>query len=91
MNNPSNFQSSIESGPYKEVLYLRLSDFHKMTVTVKKTTFQKLDTKIIHYRDYQKYCNYSFRQDVLSTLVIENMNLSNGDYMLLSCHVRVSE
>ena len=49
-----------------------------MTVTVMKTTFQKLDPKIIHYRDYRKYCNYSFRQDLLSTLEMENINLSNG-------------
>ena len=91
MNNPLNVQSLIESGPSKKVFYLRLSDFHKMTVTVKKVIFQKLDTKIIHYRDYQKYCNYSFRQDVLSTLVNENMNLGNGACMLLSCLVRVSE
>ena len=44
-NSPLSFQSSgvIETG---------LSDFHKMTVTVMKTTFQKLDPKIIHYRDY---------------------------------------
>ena len=70
-NSPLSFQSPgvIETG---------LSDFHKMTVTVMKTTFQKLDPKIIHYRDYQKYCNDSFRQDLLSTLVMENINLSNG-------------
>ena len=43
-----------------------------------KTTFQKLDPKIIHYRDYRKYCNDSFRQDLLSTMVMENINLSNG-------------
>ena len=48
-----------------------------MTVTVMKTTFQKLDRKIIHYRDYRKYSNYSFRQDLLFTLVMENINLSN--------------
>ena len=65
------FQSSgvIETG---------ISDFHKMTVTVMKTTFQKLDPKIIHYKDYRKYCNYSFREDLLSTFVMENINLSNG-------------
>ena len=65
------FQSS-------DVIETEISDFHKITVTVVKTTFQKLDPKIIHYRDYQKYCNYSFRQDHLSTLVMENINLSNG-------------
>ena len=65
------FQSSgvIETG---------LSDFHKMTVTIMKRTFQKLDPKIIHYRDYRKYSNYNFTQDLLPALVMENTNLSNG-------------
>ena len=45
---PLSFQSSgvIEGG---------LSDFYKMIVRVMKTTFQKLDAKIIHFRDYRKY------------------------------------
>ena len=69
-NSPLSIQSSgiMEPG---------LSDFHKVTVTVMKATFQKLDPKIIHYRNYQKYNNYSYRQDLLSTLVMENINLSN--------------
>ena len=49
-----------------------------MTVKVMKISFQKLDPKIIHYRDCRKYNNYSFRQDLLSTLVMENINSSNG-------------
>ena len=46
-NNPNSFQNSgvIETG---------LSDFHKMTVTVMKTTFEKLKPNIIHCRDYRK-------------------------------------
>ena len=69
-NSPLSFQSSgvVETG---------LSDFHKMTVTVMKTT-QKLDPKIIHCRDYRKCSNHSFRQDLLSTLVMKNINLNNG-------------
>ena len=70
-NSPLSIQSS-------GVMETGLSDFHKMTVTVMKETFQKLDPKIIHYRDYEKYNNYSFRQILLSTLVMENTNLSNG-------------
>ena len=70
-NSPLSFQSSgvVETG---------LSDFHKMTVTVMKTTTQKLDPKIIHCRDYRKCSNYSFRQDLLSTLVMKNINLNDG-------------
>ena len=69
-NSPLSFQSS-------GVIEIGLSNFHKMTVTAMKTTFQKLDPKIIRYRDYRKYCNDSFRQDRLSTLVMENIKLSN--------------
>ena len=65
------FQSS-------DVIETGLSDFHKMIVAVMKATFQKLDPKIMHYRAYRKYDNYSFRQDLLSTLIMENVNLSNG-------------
>ena len=60
------------------VIKTRLSDFHKMAVTVMKSTFQKLDPNIIHYRDYRKYNKYSFRRDLLSALVTENISLSNG-------------
>ena len=44
-NNPNIFRNSgvIETG---------LSDFRKMTVTVMKTTFEKLKPNIIYYRDY---------------------------------------
>ena len=70
-NSPLSFQSS-------DVIETGLSDFHKMTVTFMKTTFQKLDPKIINYRNDRKYCNDSFRQDLLSPLVMENINLSNG-------------
>ena len=44
-NNPYSFQNSfvIETG---------LSDFHKMTVSVMKTTFKELKPRIIQYKDY---------------------------------------
>ena len=47
-NSPGSFQSScaIETG---------LSDFHKMTVTVMKTSFQKLKPRVIIYRDYDSF------------------------------------
>ena len=30
-----------------------LSDFHMMTVTVMKTTYEKLKPRIVNYRDYK--------------------------------------
>ena len=53
-NSPYSFQNScvIETG---------LSDFYMMTVTVMKTTYEKLKLKIVNYRDYKNVCN-----DILS-------------------------
>ena len=57
-NKPPSFQHScvIETG---------LSDFHKMTVTVMKTFFEKLQPRVVNYRDY-KYFENDFRTDLLS-------------------------
>ena len=41
-----------------------LSDFHKMVVTVMKTTFPKAQPKIIYYRDYKNFDIYNFRTDL---------------------------
>ena len=62
-----NFQSScaIETG---------LSDFHKMTVTVMKTTYEKLKLKIVNYRDYKNFCNKTIRLIILEKLTEENIN-----------------
>ena len=57
-NSPYSVQSSC-------VVKTGLSDFHKMTVTVKKTTYEKLKPRIINYRDYQNFCNDTFRQILL--------------------------
>ena len=68
-NSSSSFQNSraIETG---------LSDFHKMTITVMKTTFQKLKPKLIYYRDYSRFSNDKFREEccpnyLLKTLVTQ--------------------
>ena len=72
-NSPYSFQNScvIETG---------LSDFHKMTVSVMKTTFQKLKPKIVNYRDYSGFSNDDFRKNLLHNLSLEiiNTNDSNG-------------
>ena len=70
-NNLLSFQSSglIETG---------LSDFHKVIVTVMKTTYQMLDPKITHYRNYNTFCNDNFREHPLLALVMENFDTNNG-------------
>ena len=41
-----------------------LSDFHKMAVTVLKTTFPKAQPKIIYYRDYKNFDLSMFRNEL---------------------------
>ena len=55
-NSQRSFQSScaIETG---------LSDFHRLTVTVMKAFLRKLKPKVIHYRNYKRFCNKSYRND----------------------------
>ena len=45
-----------------------LSDFHKMVVTVMKTTFPKAKAKVIYYRDYKNFDLYKFRSDLREQL-----------------------
>ena len=56
-----------------------LSDFHNMTVTVMKTTFEKLNPNIIHYRDYRKFSNDKFRENLISSLSTENIRVECND------------
>ena len=65
-NSRYSFQNSfaIETG---------LSDFHKMTVTVMKTTYEKLKPRITNYRDYKNFCNDTFRQKLLEKLATESI------------------
>ena len=72
MNSPNSFQNSgvVETG---------LSDFHRMIVTVMKTSFQRLPPKIRHYRDYSNYGNNTFHVSLfneLSNLSIEAIDLN---------------
>ena len=67
-NSHYSFQNScvIETG---------LSDFHNMmTVTVTKTTYEKLKPRIVNYRDYKFFFNHTFQQILLEKLSTENIN-----------------
>ena len=65
-NQPSCFQHS-------KVFEIRLSDFHLLTVTELKMSFQKLLPKIINYRDYKNFDNEIFQSDIWE------MNLNTTD------------
>jgi len=41
-----------------------LSDFHKMVITVLKTSFKKSQARYISYRDYSKFNNNLFKDDL---------------------------
>ena len=58
-NCPGSFQNScvIETG---------LSDFHKMIITVMKTSYRKIEPRVIKYRDYKSFSNEQFRESLLN-------------------------
>ena len=66
-NKPKSFIKSI-------VVETGLSDFHKMTITIMKLFFTKQMPNIIKYRDYKKFSNQSFRND----LVLEISKLTSS-------------
>ena len=79
-NKPQSFQHScvIEAG---------LSDFHKMPVTVMKTFFKKLQTRVVNYRDYKYFEDDRFKTDLLSELGKGNIerNKSGLNTLLNAC------
>ena len=41
-----------------------LSDFHKTVVKVMKTTYRKLEPRIVYYRDFKYFCSNSFKESL---------------------------
>ena len=68
-NVPQRFQGSCAIGT-------GLSDFHRMILTVRKTSFKMLESKIISYRNYKNFSNESFRKSLLLKLA-QNSNSTN--------------
>ena len=67
--NPNSFQNS-------GVIEIGLSDFYKMTLTIMKTTFEKLKPNIIHYRDYRKFSNDKFRENLIPVYQLRILELT---------------
>ena len=55
-----------------------LSDFHKMIVTVLKTTYPKAQPKVVDYRDFSKYKVIDFQQDLKVKLEAEDCATYNS-------------
>ena len=54
-----------------------LSDFHKMVLTVLKTTYQKAGPTVVNYRDCKKFFELTFKQDLRAELeIIESSDLN---------------
>ena len=51
-----------------------LSDFHKVTIRVMKTTFQKLKPHLIYYQDCSMFSNDKFRGKPLPKVSVENIS-----------------
>ena len=60
-NSPLSFQNTA-------TVTTGLSDFHKLVVTVMKTTFPKMKPRIIYYRDYKKFNLQEFRRELRNEL-----------------------
>ena len=54
-----------------------LSDFHRMTITVMKMHFQKVQPRVINCRYYKRFQNENFRVDLLFQLF--KLNIRNDD------------
>ena len=79
-NRPRSFQNSgvIETG---------LSDFHKLTITVLKTSFRKKPPKIISYRSYKTFSKINFHDLEYYISGIDIFNTSNDDFVNVFMHI----
>ena len=59
------------------VISVGLSDFHKMIVTVLKTTIVKGESKQIIYRDFKNYDDRMFQDDLVSNTNADAENKIN--------------
>ena len=64
-NSPHSFQNTV-------TISTGLSDFHKMIITVLKSSFIKLKAREMYYRDYKNFSTSSFREDL--TLSLDRIN-----------------
>ena len=60
-----------------------LSDFHKMIITVMRTTFPKAEPRTIKYRNYSKYSKVAFRNDLGKRLKNQPTNYDTFEEIFL--------
>ena len=66
-NKPLYFQMTtvIETG---------ISDFHKLTTTTSKSSFIKQEPKIFNYRNFKRFKNENFRNDLLYEISVKGFH-----------------
>ena len=81
MNNPSCIDLIITNSPNSfqstSTFCAGLSDFHKLVVTVLKTSFKKTVSKEIHYRDYNKFNADNIKSELI---LKQNLATSTSNY-----------
>ena len=75
-SHPRSFQNSCVFGT-------GLSGCHKMTVTIMKASFQRLQPRIINYRDNKRFQNDMFREELLSDFL--NVNIDENEERFSIC------
>ena len=65
---------------HTKVVETGLSDFHKMTVTVLKTSFKKSPPKCITYRDLKKFNRLEFENELYSVLFSYDIFKMSNDF-----------
>ena len=66
------------------VIETGLSDFHNMIFTVMKTSYRKIDPRVINYQDYKSFSNEGFRESVIENLkgkLIGNFDQSFSNFI----------
>ena len=76
------FKSVEKSFQNSMVIETGLSDCHKLTITILKTSFRKKPPKVIEYRNYKKFSQTKFRNELGYFLNRVNLyNISNDDFI----------
>ena len=85
-NNPSCIDLILTNKPYSfqnsSTMETGLSDFHKLIVTVLKTSYKKQPPHVISYRDYKKYSAQNFQKDLETTFIHKPLYaISNDEFV----------
>ena len=75
-NSPHSFQNTI-------AISTGFSDFHKMIITVLKSSFIKLKAREIYYRDYKNFSSNPFREDLTLSLDRINKGFDSFEYTFM--------